>query len=244
MMKKYCALISVIVSCLVIVTGNHAQTLRTDSEKLPSKLQLAVEPEEIVLTKDISVGATERKIQLIIRETSGIKPAKLELAARPFTEINSGNIVDVSIVKVELSEQQAMLEPGGLERVEAAIGGFKAAGSYLGGITIHDTVSGSVKRVSVRVSVKDAWPAPVLVLLVSVLIASGVNHWTKKGRRKNRLDQKIAELRKTIDAADQDFVPFLMDAERSLERALAYNHDINSSRQKTRLKRPNTTFPL
>ncbi|PIE35787.1 hypothetical protein CSA56_02870 [candidate division KSB3 bacterium] len=222
MMKKYCILIHLLVLCLFAVSGSYAQS---PGEKQPSKLQLAVEPEDIILTKDIFVGSADRTIHLILRETSGVKPAKLELAARPFTEINSGNMVDAGIVQVELSEQQAMLEPGGLARIEATIGGFQEAGSYLGGMTIHDTVSGERKEVSVRVSVKDAWPVPVAVLLVSVLIASGVNHWTQKGRRKNRLDQKIAELRKTIEAADRDFATFLIEAERFLEKALAYNQD-------------------
>ncbi len=244
MMRKYCTLITVIATFVVIVTGSAAQTFRADREKQPSKLQLAVEPEDIVLTKNISVGMAERTIQLIIRETSGVKPAKLELAARPFTEINSGNIVDVSIVKVELSEQQVILEPGGLERVEATIGGFQEAGSYLGGITIHDTVSGERKEISVRVSVKDAWPMPVVVLLVSVLIASGVNHWTKKGRRKNRLDQKIAELRKTINAADQTIVSFLVDAERFLEKAQAYNQEYQFEQAETAFENAERSLAL
>ncbi|MBD3324859.1 hypothetical protein GF339_09760 [candidate division KSB3 bacterium] len=175
--------------------------------------------------KGMTVGAHDRKIQMIIRETSGMKKAELELVARPFTEIISGDIADVTTIAIGLSDPQVTLPPGGLQRVEVTIGGFAQAGSYLGGITIHDTVSGEQKEVSIRVSVKDAWPFPILVLLVSVLVASGVNHWTKKGRRKNRLDQHVAELHKTINLAGTENHPFLLEAEQLLETAREQNQN-------------------
>jgi hypothetical protein len=156
----------------------------SETTQLPSKLQIAIEPEEIILTKGITVGAADRKIQLIIRETSSLKRAELELVARPFTDITSGDIVDVNTVMIGIAKQQVTLSPGGLQRVELTIGGFEQAGTYLGGLTIHDTVSGERKDVHIRVSVKASWETPVAVLLVSVLLTSGVNHWAQKGDAK------------------------------------------------------------
>ena len=75
------------------------------------------------------VGAADRKIQLIIRETSSLKRAELELVARPFTEITSGDIVDVNTIMVGIAKQQVTLTPGGLQRVELTIGGFEEAGT-------------------------------------------------------------------------------------------------------------------
>ena len=231
----------VLVLCVVVIvypsaiSKIYAQDPQAGFWTMPSKLQLAVEPEEIILKKGITVGAADRKIQMIIRETSGIKNAVLELVARPFIELNNGDIVDLSIVKVELSEQQVALEPGGLQRVEITIGGFKQAGSYLGGITIHDTVSGERKEIAVRVSVKDSWPLPVFVLLGTVLLASGVNHWTKKGRRKNRVDLRVAELRKAITLMGAEYDSFLVEAEQLLEKAETHNQEYQFSQAEAAL---------
>ena len=141
-MKKVSIIIFLII-CLVYPVRSRGQ----ESVQLPSKLQLAVEPEEIVLTKGITVGTSERNIPIIVRETSGINNAKLELVAHPFTNVNTGDIVDANIVTVDISTPQASLAPGGLQQVKLTIGGFEQAGSYLGGITIHDTVSGEQKKV-------------------------------------------------------------------------------------------------
>ncbi len=226
-MKKVVLLILVMTSIYLPVSSNAQETGLTLAETygVPSKLQIALEPEEIILTKGITVGAGDRKIQMIIRETSGMKNAELELAARPFTDINSGNIIDVNTVTVGISRQQVTLTPAGLQRIELTIGGFEQAGTYIGGITIHDTVSGERRESSIRVSVKDSRELPAAVLLASVLIASGVNHWTKKGRRKNRLDQKISELQKTIKVAGADGDPFLIEAEQFLEKARDRNQE-------------------
>jgi len=219
-MKKV-SIVIFLAMCLVYPLKSEGQ----EAVHLPSKLQLAVEPEEIVLTKGITVEASERNIQIIVRETSGINNAKLELVANPFTNINTGDIVDANIVTVDISTPQVSLSPGGLQRVELTIGGFEQAGSYIGGITVHDTVSGEQKEILIRVSAKDSWRFPTFILLVSVLLASGVNHWTKKGRRKNRLDQKVAELQKTIKLAGGDSEPLLFDAEQFLEKAQEHNQE-------------------
>ncbi|MBD3307384.1 hypothetical protein GF339_13180, partial [candidate division KSB3 bacterium] len=112
--------------------AQESSSLLTGTSSVPSKLQIAVEPEEIVLMKGMTVGAQDRKIQMIIRETSGVKSAELELVARPFTEIISGDIADVTTITIGLSDPQVTLPPGGLQRVEVTIGGFAQAGSYLG----------------------------------------------------------------------------------------------------------------
>lgn len=209
----------------LLCIGYSQETDTMETAQISSKLQIAVEPEEIILTKGITVGAADRKIQLIIRETGSLKRAELELVARPFTDITSGDIADVNTVMVGIAKPQVTLSPGGLQRVELTIGGFEQAGTYLGGITIHDTVSGERKEVNIRVSVKASWELPVAVLLASVLLASGVNHWAKKGRRKNRLDQKVEELHKTMKLAGNDADPFLAEAERFLEQARHYNQE-------------------
>lgn len=212
--------------CLLAPSRSDSQQSGSmEAGQLPSKLQIAIEPEEIILTKGITVGAADRKIQLIIRETSSLKRAQLELVARPFTDITSGDIVDVSTVMVGIAKPQVTLTPGGLQRVDLTIGGFEQAGTYLGGLTIHDTVSGERKDVNIRVSVKASWQLPVTVLLASVLLTSGVNHWAKKGRRKNRLDQRVEELHKTIKLAGTQADPFLVEAERFLEKARQYNQE-------------------
>ena len=197
---------------------------------LPSKLQIAVEPEEIVLRKGITVGAPDRTIQMIVREISGVKNARLELVASPFREMNSGDIVDLSTITVKLSQPQAAVEPGGLQRIEATIGGFLQAGTYLGAITVHDTVSGERREIPVRVSVKDAWLMPGAVLFAAVLTAAGVNYWTKKGRRKNRLDLRLTELQETLKLAGSDENPILSDALQFLEKARAYTQEFQFSR--------------
>lgn len=211
--------------CTTFIVTVTAQDFSSFEQRLPSKLQLAVEPEEIVLTKGIAVGSDEKKIQLIVRETSGFKKAELELVARPFIETNSGDSVDLNIIKVELSEQQVPLKPGGLQRIELTIGGFRQAGSYLGGITVHDSVSGERQEIGIRVSVKDSWRLPVAVLLLAVLIASGVNSWAAKGRRKNRFDRTIEEWRDRIEQEGVEFDSYLAEAEEFLEKARAYNQD-------------------
>ena len=224
-MRKFCIVALLVLSCVHVSVGSQAQELASVEQRLPSKLQLAVEPEEIVLTKGIEVGAEEKKIQLIVRETSGMKTAELELVARPFTEINSGDSVDLNIIKVELSEQHVPLKPGGLQRIELTIGGFKQAGNYLGGITIHDSVSGERQEIGIRVSVKDSWQLPVAVLLLAVLIASGLNSWAGKGRKKNRFDKEIADWHKKIEQEGVEFDSFLSEAEEFLEKARAYNQE-------------------
>ncbi len=212
--------------CLLFTCLGYTQEADVpETTQLPSKLQIAIEPEEIILTKGITVGAADRKIQLIIRETSSLKQSELELVARPFTDITSGDIMDVSTVRVGIAKQQVTLTPGGLQRVDLTIGGFEQAGTYLGGLTIHDTVSGERKDVHIRVSVKASWETPVAVLLVSVLLTSGVNHWAQKGRRKNRLEQRVEELHKTIQLAGIEADPFLVEAERLLEKARQYNQE-------------------
>ncbi len=224
-MTKNIHVVLLVVMCLVYPITSKGQGTTLETSSLPSKLQLAVEPEEITLTKGITVGAAKKNIQIIVRETSGVNNAKLELVARPFTDINTSDIVDVNVITVALSTPHASLSPGGLQRVELTIGGFKQAGSYLGGITIHDTVSGERREIPIRVSVKDSWGFPTFILLVAVLIASGVNHWTKKGRRKNRLDREIAELQKTINLAGGDGDPILLEAEQFLETAQGHNQE-------------------
>ncbi|GAK57367.1 ATPase involved in DNA repair [Candidatus Vecturithrix granuli] len=226
MHTKQMFFIFILECCLLLACPGYSQEVgATETAQLPSKLQIAIEPEEIILTKGITVGATDRKIQLIIRETSSLKRAELELVARPFTDITSGDIVDVSTVMVGIAKQQVALTPGGLQRVDLTIGGFQQAGTYLGGLTIHDTVSGERKDVNIRVSVKASWELPVVVLLGSVLLTSGVNHWAKKGRHKNRLDQRVEELHKTIKLAGNEADPFLVEAERFLEKARQYNQE-------------------
>jgi hypothetical protein len=219
-----------ILPLLLLSVISSLQSNGQETTHVPSKLQLAVEPEEIVLTRGITTGSPEKKIQVVVRETSGINPAKLELAARPFTDTNAGDVVDVSVVTVTISTLQVALSPGGLERVEVTIGGFKQAGSYLGGITVHDTVSGERREIPVRVSVKDSYGFPTFILLASVLIASGVNYWTRKGRRKNRLDRRVTELQKTIKLAGGDGDLILFDAEQFLEKAQVYNQDYQFDR--------------
>ncbi|MDY0092407.1 MAG: hypothetical protein RBT80_06880 [Candidatus Vecturithrix sp.] len=216
-----------ILGCCVLFAclGYTQEADVSETTQLPSKLQIAIEPEEIILTKGITVGAADRKIQLIIRETSSLKRAELELVARPFTDITSGDIVDVNTVMIGIAKQQVTLSPGGLQRVELTIGGFEQAGTYLGGLTIHDTVSGERKDVHIRVSVKASWETPVAVLLVSVLLTSGVNHWAQKGRRKNWLEQRVEELHKTIQLAGIEADPLLVEAERLLEKARQYNQE-------------------
>jgi hypothetical protein len=227
MRKKGILLIFFIIwsSLPVALYAQQTTSIPAGTLAVQSKLQIAIEPEEIILTKGIMVGADDRKIQMSIRETSGIKNAELELVARPFTDMNSGDIVDVTTITIGLSRPQVSLTPGGLQRIELTIGGFQQAGSYIGGITIHDTVSGERKEITIRVSVKDSWRVPTFVLLASVLIASGVNHWTKKGRRKNRLDQKVAELQKTIKLAGTDTDLFLLEVEQFLEKAQEHNQE-------------------
>ena len=224
-MKKSFLVSWLVLVCLSCVVKSNAQDISSSEQRLPSKLQLAVEPEEIVLTKGIEVGSAKKKIQLIVRETSGIKTAELELVARPFTEINSGDSVDLNIIKVELSEQQVPLKPGGLQRIELTIGGFQQAGSYLGGITIHDSVSGERQEIGIRVSVKDSWQLPVAVLLIAVLIASGLNSWAAKGRKKNRFDKLIADWQDKIEQEGVEFDSFLAEAGEFLEKARAYNQE-------------------
>ena len=232
MVKKLCLILFGIIWLTSPLNSRAQESFQnqTKIQNVPSKLQLAVEPEEIVLTKGITVGSSAKNLQIIVRETSGLNNAKLELAARPFTNINTGDVVDVSIVTVKLSTPQASLSPGGLQRVEVTLGGFQQAGSYLGGITVHDSVSGERREIPIRISVKDAWGFPTSILLVSVLIASGVNYWTKKGRRKNRLDRKVAELQKTLKLAGGDGDPILFEAEQFLEKAQVYNQDYQFDR--------------
>lgn len=206
-----------------------AQERQSVNNPTPSKLQLRVEPDAITLTNGITVGSAEKTIQMIISETSGVQPAVLELVARPFTDINSGDIVDASVVTIDMNTPQVSLEPGDLERIVLNIGGFSQPGSYLGGITIHDTVSGERREVAVRVSVKDSWEWPVTLLLAAVLIVAGVNHWTQKGRRKNRLDQRLTELQKTVKLAGDQHDSLLFEAEQLLEKATEYNQDYKFS---------------
>jgi hypothetical protein len=225
-MKKPLRVIILFVLCLAYpMTGSGQEAMHQ-----PSKLQLAVEPEEIVLTQGITVRSPEKNIQIVVRETSGINPANLELAVRPFRDVNTSNSVDVTIIQVGIATPQAKLPPGGLQRVELTIGGFQQSGSYLGGITVHDTVSGEQREIPIRISVKDSWGFPTLILLVFVLLASGVNHWTSKGRRKNRIDRKVAELQHTITLAGGDSDPLLFEAEKLLEKAQAYNQDYQCER--------------
>ncbi len=223
-MKKITVLLF-LVTLLCLSVSSDAQETVVETFRLSSKLQIAIEPEEIILTKGITAGTDDRKIQMNIRETSGLKNVKLELVARPFTDINSGDIVDVSTVTVGISKQQVSLAPGGLQRVELTIGGFEQAGTYVGGVTLHDTVSGERKDISIRVSVKDSWEFPIAVLLISVLLASGVNYWAKKGRRKNRIDQKVAELQKTMKLAGVEYDHFLVEAEQFLGEAREHNQE-------------------
>ncbi len=192
---------------------------------MPSKLQIAVEPEEIVLTQGITVGASERTIQMIVREISGVKPAKLDVVAHPFRETNSGDMMDVSVITVNLPQQQAALEPGGLQRVELSFGGFRQAGSYLGAITVHDGVSGERKEIPVRINVKDSPAFPALVLFGAILAAAGVNYWTKKGRRKNRLEQRLNELQDTLKLTGSEDAPFLADARQLFDKARVYTQE-------------------
>ncbi|PID56656.1 hypothetical protein CSB45_10510 [candidate division KSB3 bacterium] len=210
---------------LSCILRSEAQDFSPSGRRLSSKLQLAVDPGEIVLTKGIEVGSEEKKIQLIVRETSGFKTAELELVARPFIEMNSGDSVDVNIIKVELSKQHVPLKAGGLQRIELIIGGFRQAGSYLGGITIHDSISGERQEIDIRVSVKDSWHLPVAVLLIAVLAASGVNSWAGKGRKKNRFDKEISDWYRHIEQEDVEFDSYLSEAEGFLEKARAYNQD-------------------
>ncbi len=213
------------IGCVVLLLSLLGSVSGAQETALPTKLQLAVEPEEIVLTNGLPIGADARTMQLILRETSGMQRAELELVARPFTEIHSGNSVDVNIITVNLSQSQATLLPGDLQRVELTLGGFAQAGTYLGGMTIHDTVSGERKEIGIRVSVKDNWQTPVFVVLAAVLIAAGVNHWTKQGRRKNRLDVKLAELQHTLQVAGSKTDPLLLDAERLVQQAREQNQN-------------------
>ena len=192
---------------------------------MPSKLQIAVEPEEIVLTQGITVGASERTIQMIVREISGVKPAKLDVVAHPFRETNSGDMMDVSVITVNLPQQQIALDPGGLQRVELSFGGFRQAGSYLGAITVHDSVSGERKEIPVRINVKDSPAFPAIVLLGAILAAAGVNYWTKKGRRKNRLEQRLNELQDTLKLAGSEDAPFLADARQLFDKARVYTQE-------------------
>ncbi|MCP4406016.1 MAG: hypothetical protein GY801_53080 [bacterium] len=224
-MKKFFVVTVLVLVCLSKAVVSNAQDISFSEQRLPSKLQLEVYPEEIILTKGIEVGSAEKKIQVIVRETSSIKYAELELVARPFTEINSGDSVDLNIIKVELSEQQVPLKPGGLQRMELMIGGFKQAGSYLGGITIHDSVSGERQEIGIRVSVKDSWQLPVAVLLLAVLLASGLNYWAGKGRKKNRFDKAIADLQKKIGQDGVEYDSYLAEAEEFLGKARAYNQE-------------------
>ena len=192
---------------------------------MPSKLQIAVEPEEIVLTQGITVGASERTIQMIVREISGVKPAKLDVVAHPFRETNSGDMMDVSVITVNLPQQQTVLDPGGLQRVELSFGGFRQAGSYLGAITVHDSVSGERKEIPVRINVKDNPGVPAIMLLGAILAAAGVNYWTKKGRRKNRLEQRLSELQETLKLAGSEDAPFLADARQLFDKARVYTQE-------------------
>ena len=195
------------------------------SANLPSKLQIAVEPEEIILTQGITVGASERTIQMIVREISGVKPAKLDVVAHPFRETNSGDMMDVSVITVNLPQQQTALDPGGLQRVELSFGGFRQAGSYLGAITVHDSVSGERKEIPVRINVKDSPAFPAIVLFGAILAAAGVNYWTKKGRRKNRLEQRLNELQETLKLAGSEDAPFLADARQLFDKARVYTQE-------------------
>lgn len=215
--------------CLIMGVLTHASAQET--QRLPAKLQLAVEPEEITLTNSLTVGAPEKTIHMLVRETSGLNRANLELVARPFTDIATGDLVDADLLTLDLSAPQAALPPGGLQRVEVTVGGFRKAGSYLGGITIHDMVSGEQRQVAVRVSVKDSWQMPALLLLGAVLLASGINYWTRKGRRKNQVERTIADLQNTVKlAGGQAADPFLLDAAQLLEQAQVYNQDYQFSK--------------
>ena len=49
-------------ACVIISLVSMASAQETG--KLPSKLQLAVEPEEITLTKGLTVGSPQKKIHL------------------------------------------------------------------------------------------------------------------------------------------------------------------------------------
>lgn len=221
---------------LFLLVSGYSSTLvaQTDAPKsvvLPAKLQLAVDPGEITLTKGITVGAADKTIHLIVRETSGVNPAHLELVAQPFLDITTGDLVDAEIVTTAISAPQAALNPGGLHRAEVTIGGFRQAGTYLGGITVHDTVSGEQKTISIRVSVKDAWWGPTLILLLSVFAASGVNAWTQKGRRKRQFDQQLLEFQHAIKLAGGAMAdPFLFDAEQLLTQAQTQNQEFRFDR--------------
>lgn len=221
--------------CIVVCSILPFKSSGQEAARLPAKLQIAVEPEAIVLTKGITVGSAEKTIRLVIRETSSSNPAKLELAARPFTDMNTGDILDASVVTVNIAAPQVALAPGGLQRVELTIGGFQQAGSYLGGLTVHDTVSGEQREIPMRVSIKDAWEFPAGVLLAAVLMASGVNHWTKKGRRKNRFDHHIAELQKTIKLAGGEGNTLLFEAEQLLAKAQGFNQEYQFARTEAAL---------
>ncbi len=210
---------------MLSLNGLFALSAFAQMPTMPSKLQIAVEPEEIVLTQGITVGANDRTIQMIVREISGVKPAKLEVVAHPFRETNSGDMMDVSVIAVNLSQQQAALEPGGLQRVELTFGGFRQAGSYLGAITVHDGVSGERKEIPVRINVKDSPAFPAMALLGAILAAAGVNYWTKKGRRKNRLEQRLTELHETLKLTGSEDAPFLADARQLFEKARVYTQE-------------------
>ncbi len=228
-------LINVFLGLLVCLSYASACRGQEAQPSAPARLQIAIEPEEIVLTRGITVGAPVKHIQIIVRETSGRQRANLELVPHPFTDMNTGDSVDVNIVTVTIATPQAALSPGGLQRVDLAIGGFQRAGSYIGGITIHDTVSGERQEITIRLSVKAAWPLPAGILLVAVLVASGVNHWTRKGRHKNRLDQRIAELQKTVTLASGEGDLSLVEAEQLLAEAQQYTQDYQFERAETAL---------
>lgn len=216
-----------LITYLFIFGLNASLTLSAFAQMpaMPSKLQIAVEPEEIVLTQGITVGASERTIQMIVREISGVKPAKLDVVAHPFRETNSGDMMDVSVITVNLPQQQTALDPGGLQRVELSFGGFRQAGSYLGAITVHDSVSGERQEIPVRINVKDNPGVPALMLLGAILAAAGVNYWTKKGRRKNRLEQRLNELQETLKLAGSEDAPFLADARQLFDKARVYTQE-------------------